>query len=955
MLSNAFAPPPTAPEGPTVAAAPSPAVNRPDLMTAATLRGVDVQTFAGTVRLDAAQNEWVSIVVQIKPAAGVSVLNLPDFAQGKIARNEWRAYQVLPMPVDVNRAGFVRHTGLPASVESLPRALIPLTMKNGAVDLAQLRDPRTPADPSIRGLSSGQPLLIWLDLHVPVGVKPESYRAPIALVDDKAAVQATLPVLLNVADFVLSDERHIAIVGEVGWDALKRHWAESFDVIQPNLLSRTDKRQANAVRTLDELVTLAEAHRVQVYVPRLQPTVKWPAGQPVQIDWSDFDGLVGPWMTGSAFASRVPLNYWPVPKIDYLSNIASAPRLEYYAAAAAHFDQLDWLRRAPIVLEKLLPGPAQVQERVLVSAEARRVLDAHPRVRVALPLELDEVQIADSRNVNLIDPRTTGRLDCVAPGLISSSPLQKWPDGLDRPQSWLRTDLRGLIPYAGAGADDGDVRVWAWMAFLRKAKLINWGTCLPSTTSLTEPADPNELTWFVPGSWFGVKEVVPTIQLKWLRRAEQDFEYLTLAAERGSIVNVLPMARVLSKPVEIQAGQTPDPTYSLLIGTADPQAWRAAQALLSQTVLLKGPGKEQNENELAQLNLQTLQWMEPIEKPVILPRTTVWTVGDPPAGEIGPWVNLRLGIDIYNASDTTPDHNELRFAKPAPGWVVQPEATTISKLTMFQVQRQGISARVDPMRVRDSKHAPVQIAFQSGYSGRTTPLSFIAPVARSMRRTAALRINGSLDEWVADDAVQLGPMVKMMSRPALQQHALEMASTPSELYSGWSDDDLFLSFRVEGLGAPRPVMAARNFVEYQYDRAWGEDLCQMILQAVYDDGTVGPLVHIAIKPAGNVWVERKLDPRLNVNPWQNFNPGVRYASTLEQSVWRGEMAIPWSSLIAAEKTEEFAKIRKPNLPTMLRFNFIQHKRDNGESASWAGPIDRGRDDSFTGVMVLKEP
>jgi hypothetical protein len=40
---------------------------------------------------------------------------------------------------------------------------------------------------------------------------------------------------------------------------------------------------------------------------------------------------------------------------------------------------------------------------------------------------------------------------------------------------------------------------------------------------------------------------------------------------------------------------------------------------------------------------------------------------------------------------------------------------------------------------------------------------------------------------------------------------------------------------------------------------------------------------------------------------------------------------------------------------VLRFNFIQHKHSTGESASWAGPLDFGRDDAFMGLLYLREP
>ena len=129
----------------------------------------------------------------------------------------------------------------------------------------------------------------------------------------------------------------------------------------------------------------------------------------------------------------------------------------------------------------------------------------------------------------------------------------------------------------------------------------------------------------------------------------------------------------------------------------------------------------------------------------------------------------------------------------------------------------------------------------------------------------------------------------------------------------------------------------------------------MLVQAMYTDGTVGPLVHLSLKPGGNLWAEQRGDSRTSVEPWRNLEIAPRYTTTLEGNVWRGELAIPWTALIASEKTAALAAEGKPNLPVMLKFNFSTHLRETGESASWAGPLDSSRDDSFTGVLVLKEP
>ena len=104
------------------------------------------------------------------------------------------------------------------------------------------------------------------------------------------------------------------------------------------------------------------------------------------------------------------------------------------------------------------------------------------------------------------------------------------------------------------------------------------------------------------------------------------------------------------------------------------------------------------------------------------------------------------------------------------------------------------------------------------------------------------------------------------------------------------------------------------------------------------------MLHVALKPNGASWVERKLDEHLYADPWQPFEADVRYAQTTDNSDWRGEVAIPWKAISDGGHKDR---------PVMLRFNFSQHKTTTGESASWAGPVDFGRDDQFMGLAVFK--
>jgi hypothetical protein len=186
----------------------------------------------------------------------------------------------------------------------------------------------------------------------------------------------------------------------------------------------------------------------------------------------------------------------------------------------------------------------------------------------------------------------------------------------------------------------------------------------------------------------------------------------------------------------------------------------------------------------------------------------------------------------------------------------------------------------------------------------------------------------------------------MLSRPMLQMQQLEYDPVNSSVYSTWTGTSLYVGFKLEGIEAPMNTSAG-NYAEYQLRRAWGEDVCELLIQPLYADNSVGPLVHIACKPHGQLDVSRRLDPRQHANPWQAFSStDIRYWATHEKPVWRGEVAIPWEALND--------DAHRGAMPLLLRFNFSQHRGATGQSSSWAGPVDFGRDDALMGLLYLKK-
>jgi hypothetical protein len=921
------------------------------------------------IQLAAARNEYASFVLQVGPRVPGAryTLHLSAPERSPVANVE--VSQVLSMAVDVNRAGYVRHTGQHASRGELPRALLPMPSDaDGAVDLSRLRDASRPRDAAAAAPNT-EPCLLWVDVRVPADAPPGEYSAQCEAISNGEIV-ATVPLTMTVHDFTLPPERHLQVVGRLDWADLVRLYPDRFEAIRARLMNRTDERHAGAVKVIDTLIALAHRHRTSVVAPGLQPTVKWPPNAPPEVDWSDFDSLVGPWLTGEAFPDRIPIGVWPLPEGERLGQYGRASQLQYWSLAATHFDQNDWLDRAPVWVEKVTPGKATDAESAELSRMAAETLAVHNRVRVAVPLETDQLRVADASGVGgdapagkprQIDPSATPRLWAAAPGLVSAPPMRIWPEAAERPRQYLRTDMPALVPYVGAGGDERDVRLWAWLAFLRNSSLINFADALPSLTDPTEPADPNELIWFYPGEWFGLSEPVPTIQLKWLRRAQQDYEYLWLAREQGNRlarVNTLLMSQLIAKPVEIQPGQNPDPSYALMSGTTNQAVWDEAQRLLAQMIALRPrQAGAQPQAQVDPVEIEMLRWAEPQERPLLMARTAEW-IGEQ-NNDGGPSLHLKVGVDIYNASATTPEENLLGWTLVPPGWQIDPQPITVPVLQTYNVRRAMLESVFDLNKVTAAARTPMEMTFTNGHNrDRTATLPVVLPIATSDRREGVIRNDGRLDDdWDEADLVHQGNLVKMLSRPSLQRQKLEYAEVPSKVYTCWAGANFYVAFDLAGVSVAK-VAAAQNFVDYQFRRAWGQDLCEILLQPLGEGGMPGPVLHVVCKPNGSIWVERKTPALPESAPvgdkaWQEVEGRIQYTARVEGDAWRGEVSIPWRAILSAAGANPSAEVGEP--PALMRFNFAQHRTATGESATWAGPVDFGRDENLMGILYLRDP
>ena len=252
----------------------------------------------------------------------------------------------------------------------------------------------------------------------------------------------------------------------------------------------------------------------------------------------------------------------------------------------------------------------------------------------------------------------------------------------------------------------------------------------------------------------------------------------------------------------------------------DQSTWDNALSLLARTILLRAPGADptspENRAKLVALNLDTIRWQEPKERPYILPRVAQWLWEMPPDPQGNQKVFVRLGVDIYNAGDNRPTDNLLQWDSASAGWEFQPQPFVIGPLQTYWVQRFSLEARVDLQNVSAESRRPLEISFIDGYTHDEYRAQAMLPIAVSDRREGRLSIDGNLDDWDQSYEIHTGRLTKMLDRPTVQHWRIQPAETSSTLFSGWGEDNFYFAFHVRGTGAGQPLH--RNFIEQQFRR-----------------------------------------------------------------------------------------------------------------------------------------
>jgi hypothetical protein len=290
-------------------------------------RGVTAAPFASapiTHSLAAARNEWVDTFLAVGDARQIFI-RPPGVQPERV-----RLYGIVSLPTDTRSVAAVRRFGPGSARSPVPAVLLPLGLSE-----SKTRGVLTAAIPA--GLAG-----LYLELAPALTDTPGQYSGAVWTSSEGNA----LPLSLTIVDLALSDTPAFSLVGRVDWADLVRMWPGVFPDIEPRLLSRLDGKHIPAIERLDQLTRLARDHRLELSFPALSPTVKVTPREGTSIDWSDYDSIVLPWLTGELDANRTARSStaleFPVPAAVRAGAVAAD---EYLAAAISHFDQRRLLAR----------------------------------------------------------------------------------------------------------------------------------------------------------------------------------------------------------------------------------------------------------------------------------------------------------------------------------------------------------------------------------------------------------------------------------------------------------------------------------------------------------------------------------------------------------------------------------------------------------------------------------
>jgi hypothetical protein len=926
------------------------------------------------VKLFCGANETVGFQLVIDgtdaPMEGIRV-ECSDLAGGnkaRIAASNIRIFRMLPVRVSQYPPWYLRLS---------PQIPQPANFYDALVDVT---DPKAGGPYS---LGKGRRLAFWVDVTVERGVAGGLYSGTVKVASATHATWET-PLRLNVYDFVLPDARTVSAVG--GFDAatlvgtLVRRDGKPYI---PTGWDRTNAQCKEGLVAIRQLMVLSHEHRLDLFERTIRPLVKRDMFGKVRLDWEDYDAIVGPYLSGNAFADRVGCPAWPMPfDADWPDAAAyGGPDSDTYNATVSdlltqcgqHFKNIGFGDRM-----FCWPWRGEVSQSAYgkYAALARLARLAGQGTPI-----LSQLPVAPPAASGLAAPADMATLVDIQAAPAQWAPLSS-AGKLARPDmplagEWLCPGTVPYLPGLAIFSQPADIRAIPWFAMkydctgILLPDVLNWPDPLvaqafqpvplasPATTGAPQPGKamqpvqpqpgkavpPDDGTGqtrlFYPGSMAGTDGVLPSVRLKRLRRGLQDIAYLWILRQRGraqtasAVINSL----VHYGGLEAAGDNYLDPR---LDGWAvDPALWALARRLLAQEIVF---AVRQREPDSRLLDAQRILWQDFDDKAhgIRLEQVRSRVLADPDAkpGDDGPQLVAQVWLDLFNEFNHDADATVALGLLPE-GWK---PATGTARLPAMAANTRAtvtLSASVSHVPISASGKMMLPVT-QTVDLRRRQELGAAIAFIEAGRLNKPLKIDGLLDDWplregnAAGDFALIGRRGRAAGASPVDpgaagaspvgSHAPDgrQPARPTNAFVLYDDQNLYIGFRCVEPAPAAMVANADNMIHYDQLMACGEDLVEVILDPGASAKGPEDLYHLVVKSNGVLVAERGVhcDPPLGKSqPWP---VAASCAVHKGDKFWSVEMAIPFSAFGPAGDSR------------LWGVNFTRFATQGCEASSWSG-------------------
>jgi len=882
---------------------------------------------SGTVHLTAAANEVVGFQVVVDPPR--QGLRRLQVLPGQLAvdpkltlpADTVRLFRMLPVPVEEFPAWFLRLSAEPVAPGRYYDALVPLDAAG--------------ADQ----MSGNERVAIWVDVPVPRDAAPGRYKAPLTV--RYAGGGRTLTIDLRVYDFVLPETRPVVCVGGFDHRAIYRQFVQRKDAegretpFVPYRMNPSDPNVRAGLVVLRDLMKLAHDHRLDLFDRALRPQLRRDRNANVVLDWEDYDAIVTPYLSGSAFADRIGVSVWPAPvsaswpdPADYGGPDSPAYLATVRAVAAGtveHFRTLGAERKLFVWPQVAGSGPA-AYARHMALAEAFGPPSDRPAVLSELPLQ------PPREGLWAVPAAFPSCVDMAAPPAPMADYARSADVGrISMPLSgmWLRPGSPPYVGDCGILAAPADVRCLPWMAVKYGCR----GLFLPEVLHWEDdPFAPGEQArgcLFYPGQRFGIPSVLPSARLKRLRRGLQDVSYLWLLRrhQRGAIARAMTDTLVRYAGLDAAGDHFLDAQLDGWVRDGD--AWILARRLLAEELLnvLRPTGTTQRE-----LMAQRLDWQRLVGNTC---RVRVERISTRVAAVAGTGLIATVRLEVFNEFSRPVDATASVAFLPT-GWTCRTGEQTLPAIPAGGRGSMEFTLTGDRLPEGTDGKLKVPLTLRSSV-GPPRRVSAEVPLLVAGLTDRTIRIDGDLGDWPLRPGNAAGRF-----RPVGRRQRVDdgLATRQTDVLALRGPDTLYLAFRCREPDVGQLRAQPTNMVNYQQLMVTGEDVVEVILDPTARASRLEELYHLIIKSNGVTIAERGLpsDPPVGESgPWPVT---VKAAVGKGKDLWTAEVAIPLSALPDGAADG------------FWRVNFARFATAGAEASSWTGATRTVYDPQSLGTMFV---